>query len=210
MLHWSKVLIFVPVVLVIVVTPGPNTLYIVARSLHGGYQAGLVSCFGISLATLIHIAAAAIGLTALLSSSVLIFDIIKYAGAAYLIWIGIKTLATMRRGESMGQVQPENLTSVFHQGFMVNLLNPNTALFFLAFLPQFIDPSLGRVALQIIILGGVLLSIGLISDCAYVLVAGVVALRLRKRVRLFQSLRYVAAGVYLLLGTTTALKSMPH
>ena len=94
MLHWSRLLIFVLVVLILVVTPGRNTLYIIARSLHGGYQAGTVSCFGISLATLIHIAAAAVGLTALLSSSVLIFDIIKYTGAAYLIWLGIKTIAT--------------------------------------------------------------------------------------------------------------------
>jgi len=210
MLHWSKLLIFVPVVVILVITPGPNTLYIVARSLHGGYQAGLVSCFGISLATLIHIAAAAIGITALLSSSILIFDIIKYAGAAYLIWIGIKTLAITRRDESMGQVQPGNLTSVFHQGFIVNLLNPKTAIFFLALLPQFIDPSLGRVALQITILGSVLLFIGMTSDCAYVLAASVVSSRLRKKVKLFQSLRYVAAGVYLLLGTATALETIPR
>jgi len=210
MLHWSKLLIFVPVVVILVITPGPNTLYIVARSLHGGYQAGLVSCFGISLATLIHIAAAAVGITALLSSSILIFDIIKYAGAAYLIWIGIKTLAITRRDESMGQVQPGNLASVFHQGFIVNLLNPKTAIFFLALLPQFIDPSLGRVALQITILGSVLLFIGMTSDCAYVLVASVVSSRLRKKVKLFQSLRYVAAGVYLLLGTATALETIPR
>src|SRR5437660_12318184 len=89
MLDWSRLVIFIPAVLILVITPGPNTLYIIASSLHGGYRAGVVSCLGILLGTLIHVAAAAVGLTALLTSSAVVF-IIKYAGAAYLIWIGLK------------------------------------------------------------------------------------------------------------------------
>lgn len=210
MLDGTRLLIFVTVVIILVITPGPNTLYIIARSLQGGYRTGIVSCIGISLATLIHIAGAAIGLTALLSSSVLIFSLIKYTGAAYLVWIGVKTLATRQQGELLLPNQSGKIASGIRQGFLVNLLNPKTALFFVAFLPQFIEPSLGRVSLQVILLGTILVSIGMISDCTYALVASVVGKWLRESLSLFQSLRYVAGSVYLLLGAVTALKSMPH
>ena len=103
MLNWSRLLVFVPVTVILVVTPGP-TLYIIAGGLYGGYRTGLVSCLGILLGTLIHIAGAAVGLTALLSSSTLLFSIIRYAGAAYLIWIGLKTLAIKRQSESISRM----------------------------------------------------------------------------------------------------------
>jgi|SRR5205085_4615893 len=150
MLDWSKLLIFIPVTLLLVITPGPNSLYIIACSVQGGYRAGVVSCLGILLGTLIHVAAATAGLTALLASSALVFSAIKYAGAAYLIWIGLKTLSPQQRNESIPEMRKENYGSVFYQGLWVNLLNPKTALFFLAFLPQFVEPARGRVTLQIV------------------------------------------------------------
>jgi threonine/homoserine/homoserine lactone efflux protein len=210
MLSWSKLLVFVPVTIILVVTPGPNTLYIIARGLHGGYRAGLVSCLGILLATLIHIAGAAVGLTALLSSSTLVFNIIKYAGAAYLIWIGLKTLATRKQTESISAMRRQSPGAVFYQAFLVNLLNPKTALFFLAFLPQFVDSSLGRVTPQLILLGMILACFGTTSDCTYALLAGRVGKWLRDNLKLLQLLRFVAGCVYLGLGTATALKTTPH
>jgi len=209
-LNWSRLLVFVPVTLILVVTPGPNTLYIIARSLHGGFRGGITSCLGILLATLIHITAAAVGLTALLASSTLLFGIVKYLGAAYLIWIGLNTILAKRRIESKPAIQTQNRSAVFYQGFLVNLLNPKTALFFLSFLPQFVDPSLGRVTLQVISLGIILACVGTTSDCAYALMAAGIGQWLRDNLRLLQSLRYVAGFVYLGLGAVTAVKGMPH
>ena len=210
MLNWSRLLVFVPVTVILVMTPGPNNLYIIARGLHGGYGAGLISCLGILLGTLIHIGAAAAGLTAVLSSSLLAFGIIKYAGAAYLIWIGLKTLATKTQSESIPGMQRQTLGAIFYQGFLVNLLNPKTALFFLAFLPQFVDPLLGRITLQVILLGTILACLGTTSDCAYALLAGRIGKWLRENLKLLQSLRLVAGCVYLGLGTATALKTLPQ
>jgi threonine/homoserine/homoserine lactone efflux protein len=195
---------------ILVVTPGPNTLYIIARSLHGGLRGGITSSLGILLATLIHITAAAAGLTALLASSALVFGIVKYLGAAYLIWIGLNTILAKRRSESSPAIQTQDLGAVFYQGFLVNLLNPKTALFFLAFLPQFVDPSLGRVTLQVILLGIILACLGATSDCTYALVASGIGKWLRANLKLLQSLRYVAGFVYLGLGAVTAVKGMPH
>jgi threonine/homoserine/homoserine lactone efflux protein len=209
MLDWSKLAIFIPVVLILVVTPGPNTLYIIARSVQGGYRAGVVSCLGILLGTLLHVAAAAIGLTALLASSALVFSAIKYAGAAYLVWIGLKTLLTPQRSDSLPEMRQRS-SSVFYQGFLVNLLNPKTALFFLAFLPQFVDPSRGRVTLQIILLGAMLAFLGTTSDCIYALAAGGFGTWRRGNLRPLKSLRYVAGSVYLGLGLATAMKTIPH
>ena len=210
MLDWSKLLIFIPVTLVLVVTPGPNTLYIIARSFQGGSRAGFVSCLGILLGTLIHITAAAVGLTALLASSALVFGAIKYAGAAYLIWIGLKTFLTYQRSLSVPELHGRHSGSVFYQGLLINLLNPKTALFFMAFLPQFVDTSRGRVTLQIILFGAILACLGTTSDCAYALLADGVGKLFRDNLRLLRPLRYVAGSVYLVLGLATALRPIPH
>ena len=210
MLDWSKLLIFIPVTLILVVTPGPNTLYILARSFQGGSRAGFVSCLGILLGTLIHVTAAAVGLTALLASSALVFGVIKYAGAAYLIWIGLKTFLTYQQSLSVPEMHERHSGSVFYQGLMVNLLNPKTALFFMAFLPQFVDTSRGRVTLQIILFGAILACLGTTSDCAYALLADGVGKLFRDNLRLLRPLRYVAGSVYLGLGLATALRPIPH
>ena len=134
------------------------------------------------------------------------FSAIKYVGAAYLIWLGLKTLSPQQRNESIPEMCKENYGSVFYQGLWVNLLNPKTALFFLAFLPQFIEPARGRVTLQIILLGTILACLGTTSDCAYALVAGGFGKWLRANLKLLQSLRYIGGSVYLALGVATALK----
>jgi threonine/homoserine/homoserine lactone efflux protein len=145
--------LFVVASLVLLLTPGPAVLYIVARSIKQGRAAGLVSVLGIHLGTIVHITAAAVGLSALIVSSALAFAIIKYLGAAYLIWIGIRTFVAKDSDSEAPTVPAEPLRRVFRDGFVVNLFNPKTAIFFLAFLPQFVDPARGALHWQILFLG---------------------------------------------------------
>src|SRR5262245_24275692 len=137
--NWSSLSLFIAAALILVFMPGPNTLYIIARSIQQGRGAGIVSSLGVQVGTMIHIAAAALGLSALLLSSALAFNVVKYAGAAYLIYLGVRTLLTNDSLELEQAIQKADLRHVFYQGVVVNLLNPKTALFFFAFLPQFID-----------------------------------------------------------------------
>ena len=148
---WSTLTLFVTAALILVFIPGPNSLYIVARSIQQGRKAGIISSLGVQVGTLFHVAAAAFGLSALLLSSALAFNLVKYAGAAYLIYLGVKTLLTKENIETaQNEIPKASLSRVFSQGVIVNLLNPKAALFFFAFLPQFVDASRGRVATQII------------------------------------------------------------
>jgi threonine/homoserine/homoserine lactone efflux protein len=208
MLNWSSLAIFVSIVVIIVVTPGPNSLYIVARTLHGGYYAGLASCLGILFATLTHIIAASVGLTALLSSSPVIFNILKYAGAIYLVWMGLRTITSKHTSETTVQTEKTKLGATMYQGFVINLLNPKTALFFLAFLPQFVNISAGRVEGQIILLGTIVAILGTTSDSLHALVAAWARRRLQQNFLFVRSLRYVSASVYIGLGLFAALKAI--
>jgi threonine/homoserine/homoserine lactone efflux protein len=202
---WSKLSLFISVTVALVFMPGPNTLYIIARSVNQGRRAGVVSSLGVQTGSLIHIAAAALGLSALLLSSALAFGVVKYAGAAYLICIGVKTLLTKETAGQALEVKTASLRRVFYQGVVVNLLNPKTTLFFFAFLPQFIDPARGRVGTQIISLGAILILFGTLSDMTYALAAGSVGNWLRGNLRFLRAQRYFAGSIYLGLGAATAL-----
>jgi threonine/homoserine/homoserine lactone efflux protein len=210
MLNWSTLYLFITAVLLLVFMPGPNTLYIIARSIQQGRKAGIVSCLGVQSGTLFHIAAAALGLSALLVSSALAFNIVKYAGAAYLIYLGVKTLLTRDKTEADPEIQQATLSRIFYQGMVVNVLNPKTALFFFAFLPQFIDATRGAVALQIIVLGTILTILGAFSDITYALVAGSVSNWLRGNEKFVRRQRYFAGAVYIGLGAATALTGTPR
>src|ERR687884_1625302 len=133
---WSKLSLFISVTVALVFMPGPNTLYIIARSVNQGRRAGVVSGLGVQVGSLIHIAAAALGLSALLLSSALAFGVVKYAGAAYLLYLGVKTLLTKEKAGPAREGEEASLSRVFYHGGLVNLVNPKTALFFFAFLPQ--------------------------------------------------------------------------
>src|SRR5260370_12453548 len=161
--------LFVVASIVLLLTPGPAVLYIVARSVEQGRAAGLVSVLGIHLGTIVHITAAAVGLSALLVSSALAFAIVKYLGAAYLIWIGIRTLMAKDPDPAAPEIPAEPLRRVFRDGFVVNLFNPKTAIFFLAFLPQFVDPARGPVHWQILTLGLTFMGLRIISDGMFAL-----------------------------------------
>src|SRR5262249_21635035 len=148
---------------VLLLTPGPAVLYVVARSVQQGRAAGLASVLGIHLGTIVHITAAAVGLSALVVSSALAFAIVKYLGAAYLIWIGIRTFMAKDPDSKAPAVRADPLHRIFRDGFVVNLFNPKTAIFFLAFLPQFVDPAPGAVHWQILFLALPFMGLGIMS-----------------------------------------------
>jgi threonine/homoserine/homoserine lactone efflux protein len=191
---------------VLLLVPGPAVLYIVGRSVAQGRLAGVVSVLGITTGTLVHVTAAVVGLSALITSSVLAFSVVKYAGAAYLVYIGIRRL--MSRGDSPTEVVSpprRSLRRLYVDGFVVNLLNPKTALFFLAFLPQWIDADRGGVPAQIAFLGLLFAFMGLLSDGVYALLAGTAGGWMRRRRGFLKAERYVTGGVFIGLGLTAAL-----
>jgi threonine/homoserine/homoserine lactone efflux protein len=203
----SQLLFFITTAAVLLAIPGPAVLYIVSRSIGQGRNAGFVSALGIGVGTLVHTAAAAIGLSALLMSSAAAFSIVKYLGAAYLVFLGIQRL---RNHESIAAASQNadapgaSLSRVFAQGIVVNILNPKTALFFFAFLPQFIDPARGHVATQILSLGILFACMGTTSDSIWALFSSSVAGWLRTNPRWTRNERYVSGGILISLGLATA------
>ena len=195
--------------LALIVIPGPSVLYIVARSLHQGRRAGLVSALGVQTGGLVHVLAATLGVSALVLSSALLFSVLKWAGAAYLIVLGIRTLRAPTP-DALTVTVPDAppLPRIFRQGAVVNALNPKTALFFLAFLPQFVHPGHGPVWAQTLTLGLVVLLLATLSDGAYALLAGSLGRRWQGSRTFARRQQQVSGGVYLALGVGTAL--IPH
>jgi threonine/homoserine/homoserine lactone efflux protein len=153
--------LFVAAGLALNLTPGPDLLYITARSLAQGWRAGAASAFGIAAGCLVHTAAAALGISLLLRSSAFAYDALRLAGAAYLLYLGVQALRSPTGAAALQKVEPASMRKVFWQGFATNVLNPKVALFFLAFLPQFADPARGAFALQIAVLGAIFIFNGL-------------------------------------------------
>ena len=205
--EWSSLGLFVLAALVLLLTPGPAVLYIVTRSIDQGRRAGLVSVAGVHVGTLAHILAAAVGLSALLAASATAFSVVKYLGAAYLIYIGVRRLLDRRPPAAVGAGAPRRLRRAFVDGVIVNVLNPKTALFFLAFLPQFVTVARGQVGQQIVWLGLVFVLLGAFTDSLYALTAGSAARWLRGRPRLLSTERWVSGGLYIGLGVVAALSS---
>ncbi len=200
--------LFAIAALALLVIPGPSVLYIVTRSVEQGRRAGLVSVLGIHTGTFVHIAAAATGLSALLLASATLFDIVKLAGAGYLVFLGITRLRT-RAVPAERTVEPASLRSIYGQGFVVNVLNPKTALFFVAFFPQFISSGHGPVAVQVLVLGLVFVALGLASDGTYALVSGTLATRWRDRARRRGPRRQWSGLVLIALGVVAATARRP-
>jgi threonine/homoserine/homoserine lactone efflux protein len=196
--------LFVLAALALLLVPGPAVLYIVARSIDQGRAAGLLSVLGVHLGSLVHVGAAVVGLSSLLVSSAVAFNVVKYLGAAYLISLGIRALLTRQEPDDV-QVRPAPLRTLLRQGAVVNILNPKTALFFLAFLPQFVDPDAGAVPLQIAFLGLVFVSLGLVTDSLYALLAGTAGNWLRASRAFVGMRRWVSGTVFIGLGLATAL-----
>ncbi|MEO1592071.1 MAG: LysE family translocator [Cyanobacteria bacterium J06632_22] len=214
----STILLFVSTSLVMQMMPGPATIYIAMRSLEQGALAGLASVCGIVIGAFFHVWASMLGISAVLMASAMAFAVIKYVGAAYLMYIGIMTLIeatvlgpqprTVSRVRShLATITP--LLSLCRQGIMVNVLNPKAAIFFLAFLPQFVAPEKGPIWRQSLILGTIFALLGLLTGAIYVWLAT----RLRlwgRRYRRFQlANRYISGGTYIALGMTTAMGDRP-
>ena len=210
MIDSTSLVIFIAASLALLIIPGPAVFYIIARTLEQGRLAGLVSTLGITFASVIHVIFAALGLSALILKSALMFSIIKYLGAIYLVYLGIKTLLGSKQPVIKPDVKSLPLSTLFWQGFIVNILNPKTAIFFLAFLPQFVNPENGSVPMQFIVLGMVFVTLAVTSDSLYAILAGS-AKELLTRSRRVAKIQTMFSGlIYLALGISTALFSFNH
>jgi threonine/homoserine/homoserine lactone efflux protein len=181
--------------------PGPAVLYIVVQSAEQGRKVGLASVGGVHLGSLVHVGAATAGLSALIVASALAFDVVKYAGAAYLVYLGIRKLLE-RDAPVEVEVESNAMQRAFVRGAVVNVLNPKTALFFLALLPQFVDAGRGGVWSQVLVLGLTFVGLGLVSDSLYALAAGTVGNLFRRKRR---AVRYFSGAVYVTLGVVASL-----
>jgi len=199
--------LFCAAALALLVVPGPAVLYVVTQSVDHGRRAGLVSVLGVSTGGLVHVAAAALGLSSLLLSSATAFEVVNYAGAAYLVFLGVRRL--LDKGGDTGTAGVERSSrDLFRRGVLVQILNPKTALFFFALLPQFVDTDGAPVALQLLLLGGVFLVLALVSDGAYAFAAGTLAERLRGS-RAFEGVQRWLSGTVLVGLGALAARSRP-
>ena len=205
----SSLALFFAASLALLVIPGPAVLYIVARSIDQGWVAGVVSALGIALGSVGLVFAMAFGISALIETSPVAFDVIRYAGAAYLIYLGVRTWRSQDSG-GMTAVRPAvSRRRVFSEGVVVNFLNPKTAIFFLAFLPQFVDPA-GSVRFQLVALGLIFVAMGVVTDSAYAALAGAAAARLHASPRFPRVRRLVVTTVYVGLGLAAAFLHRPY
>ncbi|MEW9527245.1 LysE family translocator [Microbispora sp. NPDC049125] len=198
--------LFSAATLALLLVPGPAVVYIVTRSVAQGRTAGLLSVLGVHAGSLVHVAAAALGISALLAASATAFAVVKYLGAAYLVYLGVRKLMT-RSEAGPTEVRHASRSRLLGEGFVVNVLNPKTVIFFLAFLPQFADPARGPLAPQIVLLGAIWIVLGMASDGSYALASSALAGRLRSSARARRRLDVGSGVVYLGLGAVAALAS---
>jgi threonine/homoserine/homoserine lactone efflux protein len=204
----STYALFVAAALALLLVPGPAVIYVVARSVSGGRLTGLVSVLGVELGTLLHVAFAAAGLSAIVASSAAAFSVVKWLGAAYLVWLGLRQIFGRGNGDEEATLSRGDETHfrVFYQSVLVQVLNPKVALFFLAFLPQFVDPSRGAAWTQIVVLGATLAFLGMFTDGLYALLGGTAGAWIRnKNLGLRRAGRYFTGGVYIALGAVAAV-----
>lgn len=195
----SIILLFAAATMALLIVPGPAVVYIVTRSVAQGRTAGLLSVLGIHAGSVVHVLLAAVGVTALLAASATAFTAIQLAGATYLVYLGVQKLRQRSDDEVHGEPPVESNTRLFTQGVVVNVLNPKTAVFFLAFIPQFVDPDQGFVTLQMVLFGIGFIVLGILSDGAYAVLASVLSGRLRRTPQVRRRLDRASGVVYLLL-----------
>jgi threonine/homoserine/homoserine lactone efflux protein len=193
MLDRHLLVLFLAAATLLALTPGPGIFYVLARTLSGGRREGVLSAFGTLIGGSIHVLAAALGLSAVLAASATAFAVVKYAGALYLVWLGFRMIRT----RNVPSVEPSGTCDrnhAFRQGVVTEVLNPKTALFFLSFLPQFVNPALGRVVMQFLLLGIISVSLNTAADLIVVSFAAPIGARLRSSARFHRNQR-VASGV---------------
>lgn len=201
----SVLLLFAAATMALLVVPGPAVVYIVTRSVAQGRTAGLLSVLGIHAGTVVHVAAAALGVTVLLAASPVAFTVVQYLGAGYLVYLGVQKLRQRHDAEPAAEPVVESGARLFGQGVLVNVLNPKTAMFFLAFIPQFVDPERGWVPLQMVLFGVGFIVLGILSDGAYALLASMLSGRLRRSVATRRRIDRASGVVYLLLAAVAVV-----
>jgi threonine/homoserine/homoserine lactone efflux protein len=201
----STYAVFVATCLVLLAIPGPAVLYVVSRSIEQGRTAGLSSVLGITTGTLVHVTVATVGLSSLVLASSVAFDTVRFAGAAYLVFLGVRRLLTRTPEEVAAERAPRTLRKLYTQGVVVNLLNPKTIVFIFAFIPQFVDVQSGHVWVQIFLLGLTFAGLGLMSDSLYAIVAGTIADRLRGSRAIARFERWFGGGILIGLGVVAAV-----
>jgi threonine/homoserine/homoserine lactone efflux protein len=206
----EKLALFIVSSIALLVVPGPAVLYIVTRSLSQGRSAGLASMAGVNAGALTHTLAAALGLSAILVSSALAFSVVKYVGAAYLVFIGVQQFLSKKGALENIELKRDSLQRIFTQGYIVSLFNPKLALFFFAFLPQFVDARHGSVTAQMLVLGLTFVTLAAISDGTYAMLSSSLGRWLNRNPRLASRQKYVTGSVYVGLGLTAALTGSSH
>jgi threonine/homoserine/homoserine lactone efflux protein len=207
----SNLPVFCVAAIALLVVPGPSVLFIVARSSSQGLRAGVVSVLGVHAASIVHISAAVVGLSALVVASALAFTVVKVVGGVYLVYLGVRAIlaAHARTTAAVTSVQQRAPLRIFVEAFTVNLFNPKTAIFFLAFLPQFVDPDHGQVWSQTLILGLVFIALGICSDGIYAFLGAHVGARFQRRAAArLRATRYAEGGILIGLGALTL--AIPH
>ena len=203
----SALVLFLAAMITLNLTPGPDMLYVIANSVGGGRKVGVVSALGIGSGTIVHTLAAAVGLSALLMSSAILYDAFRYVGAAYLIYMGIHSLGTKSAFAGSARQAQVRLSNTFRRGVVTNVLNPKVAIFFLAFLPQFVDPTRGPAIWQFILLGTIFNCSGTIVNTLVALVSGRLGSWLGSRPAFARAQQWFTASVFVALGARIALVS---
>lgn len=200
---------FAVAALVLLIAPGPAVTFVIARSIEGGFKAGMLSQLGLCSGLLVHLIAATLGISALIAQSVVAFETLRLLGSGYLVWLGIRTFFLGRARQedancSHRSASPRGSMALFVDGFIIDTFNPKPALFFLAVLPQFIRSESLPATLQIGIFGSIFLALALITGTGYAAIAGAASHRLRHSARARNITRWATGTTYLVLGGTTA------
>ena len=196
--------LFLAAALVLAITPGPGIFYVLTRTLAGGRRDGILSAGGTLLGGMFHVFAAALGVSAILAASALAFAVVKYAGAAYLVYLGIRMIRSRDLSLNLAQASPSRLSGTFRQGIATEVLNPKTALFFLSFIPQFIHPERGHVFTQFVTLGLISVALNTSADVGVAFLAGALSGKLKRSTRLIRRQRLVSGLAMIGLGVYVA------
>jgi threonine/homoserine/homoserine lactone efflux protein len=206
MLDTARLPIFFTAALLLAIAPGPGMLYVLARSLAGGRREGVLSSLGTFAGGMVHVLAAAAGVSLILARSAVAFATVKYAGAAYLCFLGLRMIRDARRDSGEAPAEAGRpVRNPFWQGIATEALNPKTALFFLSFIPQFVNRDLGHVFWQFVILGSISVAMNTTADLAVTLFAGPLGERIRSSARFRRSQRTTTGAVMIGLGAYLAL-----
>jgi threonine/homoserine/homoserine lactone efflux protein len=210
----AQLALYVAAALLLAITPGPGIFYVAARTLAGGRAEGVASSFGTGLGGMVHVIAGSLGVSAIVLASAELFTALKLIGAAYLVWIGIRTFQSARRDATTALTDgpaspPVGPRRAFREGVLVEALNPKTAAFFLAFVPQFLDPAAGYVALQFVVLGFVSVVLNTLADIVVAFAASHIRNGATARPALIRRLREASGGAMIALGIGLALAKRP-